>query len=117
MDKTGRARIYDKHLVKRSSGGIGAPLEHEDGTPQLGDCVKTNVVITPQKAAELNADWANKELPITYYYKEREVKPEKEEKPEARLALEKEATELGVKFRDNIGNEKLKQKIEEEKAK
>jgi hypothetical protein len=105
------AKTYDKYVVKRGATGTGKPSKNEDGTPVLGDKVKTNVVITPYKADILNQGWDNPNVPVTYYYKEVEEIEENEEKSEARLALEKEATDLGIKFRDNIGDQKLSEKI------
>lgn len=113
MSKNVQARIYDKYLVKRASGGIGIPLKKEDGSPELGDVVKTNIKITPYKASLLNEGWDNKAHPISYFYKEQEQKPEKSEE---RLLIEEEAQKLGVKFRDNIGDAKLKEKINEAKG-
>lgn len=42
---------------------------------------------------------------------------EKRKKAEERLALEKEANDLKIQFRSDIGDDKLREKIETEKAK
>lgn len=107
-----RAKTYNKHVVSRSVGG-GSVRKNEDGSPVLDECVKTNIRITPEMADTLNHGWDSVEKPLAFYYVE--VKEEKKEsiKSDARIALEAEATELGIKFRDNIGDEKLQQKINE----
>lgn len=111
------ARTYSKYYVKRKPGSK-EPMLNEDGSPVLGDLVKDNIRITPSKADILNFGWDNKELYVTFYYVEQKsAKQEpKAEKSEARLAMEKEADKLGVKFRENIGDEKLQFKINEAKG-
>lgn len=107
-----KAKTYSKFFVKRKPGSK-EPMVNEDGSPVLGDLVKDNIRISPYKANILNEGWDNKELYVTFYYVEQEAK---EEKSEARLAMEKKAEELGIKFRDNIGDEKLQSKINEAKG-
>lgn len=107
-----KAKTYSKFFVKRKPGSK-EPMVNEDGSPVLGDLVKDNIRISQYKANILNEGWDNKELYVTFYYVEQETK---EKKSEARLAMEKEAEELGIKFRDNIGDEKLQSKINEAKG-
>lgn len=112
-----KAKTYSKYFVKRKPGSK-EPMVNEDRSPVLGDLVKNNIRISPYKADILNSGWDNKELYVTFYYVEQEEAKEepKNEKSEARLAMEKEANELGIKFRDNIGDEKLQEKINEAKG-
>lgn len=106
-----RVRTYNKHVVQRVPGTKRIKKD-ENGNPELGDIVKTKVRETPESIEILNEGWDNEDHPISYYYVQVEQKADKKiVKSEERKGLEKEATDLGIKFRDNIGDAKLKEKI------
>ncbi|MFZ7121776.1 MAG: hypothetical protein ACOWWH_12620 [Eubacteriaceae bacterium] len=106
-----RVKTYNKYYVKRSIDGKTAH-KNEDGSPVLGDIHKTKLRLTPEQAEELNFGWDSPEKPLSFFCKEVE---EEETKTEERIALELEAEELGIKFRSNISDEKLQEKINEVK--
>lgn len=93
---------YNKHYLKRDPAS-GRVLVNE-GKPVLGEVAKKDCPLEERHVRVLNKSWKNTGI----YYAPME---EKGTKSDARLALEKEATELGVKFRDNIGDDKLQEKI------
>lgn len=104
-----KAKTYNKYLVTRTVGGKGVK-KNEDGTPVLGECVKTNIRITPDLAELLNHGWDSIEKPISFYHQEVKERVVNEKTPE-RIELESEAKELGVQFRENIGDDTLKERI------
>jgi hypothetical protein len=61
--------------------------------------------------SERDADTNNRQTRFNFLHYELA----KVEKSEERIALETEAKELGIKFRDNIGDAKLLEKINEAK--
>jgi hypothetical protein len=75
--------------------------------PVLGEIAKKDCPLEVWHIKTLNRSWKNTGI----YYAPMEVEEVEETKSDARLALEKEATELGIKFRDNIGDDKLQEKI------
>lgn len=109
MEKKPLVKTYTKYYVKRSIDGRIAK-KNEDGSPVLGDVHKGNIRITPAQAGELNYGWDSREKPLSFYYKEDEVKDKKSEK---RIELESKANELEIKFRADISDEKLEEKINE----
>jgi len=93
---------YNKHYVKRDPATLKVLIE--DNKPVLGDIAKSDCPLEDQHVRTLNRSWKN--TGIFFAKVEKEVA-----KTGARLALETEATELGIKFRDNIGDDKLQEKI------
>jgi hypothetical protein len=93
---------YNKHYVKRDPG-TGDVLKKGD-KPVLGDIAKPGCPLETWHVNTLNSGW---ELSGIYFAEA----TEEPTKSDARLALEKEADELGVTYRDNIGDEKLQEKI------
>ncbi len=110
---TRRARVYTKYLVKRSIDGKTAKKDVQNN-PILTDVMKTNIVITPEQAAELNFGWDSIEKPVSFFYKE--VKEEKPNDKEERKELFTEAKELGLEVAKNIKTEELKGRIANHKA-
>jgi hypothetical protein len=94
-------KFYDKHYVKKNPAT--GDILIEDGNPVLGEIAKKGCPLPEKYVKVLNRSWKNTGIFFA------EVK--KEAKTDARLALEKEATELDIKFRDNIGDDKLQEKI------
>ena len=97
---------YNKHYLKRNPSDNSVIVE--DGKPVLGEVAKYDCPLEDHHVKALNRSWKNTGI----FYAEVE---EKETKSDARLALEKEAEELGIKFRDNIGDDKLQEKINKAK--
>ena len=101
---------YNKHYLKRNPA-TGEILV-EDEKPVLGELAKSDCPLEVRHATILNKDWRTTGI----FYAIVENKPiKKAEKSEARLALESEANDLGVSFRDNIGDDKLLEKINKAK--
>jgi len=100
---------YDKYYVERDRHS-GMAVE-KDGEPVLEKLEKGGCPLEEKHVRILNRSWRKTGI----YYQKQEVKEIKIGKSDKRLALEKEADELGVKFRENIGDEKLEQKINEAK--
>lgn len=103
-----RAKVYDKYQVIRSVGGN--ILKDDKDKPILklsNEPIKTNIVITPEMAEQLNSSWDSVDKPLSYYYKE--VKPAKSEKDE----LYEKAKSLGLEVDKRMGVEKLKELIKE----
>jgi hypothetical protein len=94
---------YDKVYVKRDPATGDVIVEN--GEPILNEVAKHGCPLEERHVAILNRSWKKTGV----YYAE--VKEESKPKSDARLALEQEATELGISFRDNIGDEKLQEKI------
>lgn len=103
-------KSYDKYYVERDPA-TGYPLIKADKTPELGKCAKKDCRLEPRHVKNLNRGWENSGV----YFVEVKAKKEIIEKSEARLALEKEAVELGIKFNPKIGDDKLEIKINEKK--
>lgn len=93
---------YNKYYLKRNPADNSVLVD--DGNPVLGDLAKADCPLEDWHIRALNKSWKN--TGVFYALVE-----EKETKSDARIALEKEATELGIKFRDNIGDDKLQEKI------
>jgi hypothetical protein len=113
-----RARTYNKYVVKTSVGGK-EKLKNEDGSPKLGDLVKTNVRITPEQAETLNHGWDSTEHRLTYYYVEvkNEVQQDNEiPDKDKRKQLFAEAEEMGLDVPKNIKTDKLEERIANHKG-
>lgn len=106
-----RAKVYDKYVVARSVGGRSVK-KNNDGSPVLGEKVKTNIIVTEDLAETLNFGWDSTEMALTYFYKE-VVKEDTNNEKELLLA---EAKELGLDVDGRTGLEKLKQLINESKS-
>lgn len=106
-----RAKVYDKYVVARSVGGRSVK-KNKDGSPVLGELVKTNVIITEDLAETLNFGWDSTEMALTYFYKE-VVKEDLNAEKELLLT---EAKGLGLDVDGRTGIEKLKQLINEAKT-
>lgn len=108
-----RAKVYTKYLVKRSIDGKTAQKD-EKGNPILTDVMKTNIVITPEQAAELNHGWDSTEKPVSFYYKEDEVEEGDELDSLTKDQLVAKCNELGL---ETTGNKpELKERIANHKA-
>lgn len=94
---------YNKHYVKRDPSDLSVMIE--GGNPILGDIAKSDCPLEDRHVKILNKDWRKTGIYFT------KVETENKVKSDVRLALEDEATELGIKFRDNIGDDKLQEKI------
>lgn len=109
-------KTYSKYVVQRSVGGREVKKE-KDGSPVLGECVKTGVRISQEQAEMLNYGWDSSEKPLSFYFKE--ISTEDEEK-----AIRKEAFKKAtIMFEDgkldgmpakNISTEKLLNLIKED---
>jgi hypothetical protein len=100
-------KSYDKYYVKRDpSNGM---IIQEGNEPILGECAKSDCRLTPRHATILNKGWKNSGV----YFKEviKEVIEPVAEEGDVRLALEVSAKELGISFRADISDEKLKERI------
>lgn len=106
-------KSYDKYYLKKdpSTGYVMV----EDGEPVLGEVAKTDCRLEPRHVKVLNKGW--KMSGVLFVEVKPAVKAEPIIKSDARLALEAEAKELGIKFNPKIGDVKLKEKIETEKNK
>jgi len=102
-------KSFDKHYVKRDPANMERILI-KDEKPILGEIAKPDCRLEQRHANILNKNWQQTGI----FYKESPTKNKKEEKTEERIDLEAEATKLGLKFMANIGDEKLKSRIEEE---
>ena len=98
---------YNKHYLKRDPSSQRVMVV--EGKPVLGEVAKKDCPLEDWHVKALNKSWEKTGI----YYVEMEVKKEvvKATKSEARLKLESEAEELGINYRDNIGDEKLQEKI------
>ena len=101
---------YKKHYCKRDPQTSEIMLNN-DKAPIKGEFIR-NTRITESLAEELNAQWKGS----GYIWVKAEEEKKESKKSEERLLLEKEAQELGIKFRETIGDEKLKDKINEKKG-
>ena len=102
---------FDKYCLKRDHK-TGYVLV-EDGKPIFDELLKGGCPLEQKHANILNKSWKQTGI---YYNEVKEKKIDPIEKSEERIALEKEATDLGIRFRENIGDEKLKLKINEIKS-
>lgn len=104
---------YNKHYVKRNpadqrimiSGGKDVDGKIIGGEPVLGDIAKKDCPLEEHHVATLNRSWKKTGIfyaPMVY---------EPVEKSPERLEMEQQASELGIKFRENIGDDKLQEKI------
>ena len=98
---------YNKHYVKRDPATLSILIE--DGNPVLGEIAKKDCPLEDRHVRILNKDWETTGI----FYAEMKTVVKDLVKSDARLALESQANELGVKFRDNIGDDKLQEKINE----
>lgn len=105
MDKN--KKLFNKHYVKRDPSNQKLMFD-EKGNGIPGDFIR-DVPLLPQMADELNEQSENHGY-VWVLAKESEPV----EKSEKRLQLEAEAKELGISFRDNIGDDKLQEKINKE---
>ena len=98
---------YNKHYLKRDPSSQRVMVV--DGKPVLGEVAKKDCPLEDWHVKALNKSWKKTGV----YYVEMKVKKEAVDvtKSDTRLKLESEAEELGIKFRDNIGDEKLQEKI------
>ena len=105
---------YNKHYCKRDPELLKVIVE--DDAPVLGEISKSDIPLDDSTVRILNANWEESGI----YYAEAKGKQTPPQPPiiktPERIELEKEATELGIKFRDNIGSEKLQEKINEKKG-
>jgi len=103
---------YNKHYVKRNPA-TGNVIE-EDNMPVLGEIAKSGCPLEDNHVLIINKSWKSSGIYLVEV-KSAESKDLKISvtKNDARLALEAEATELGIKFRENIGDDKLQEKINE----
>ena len=106
-----KTKHYDKYYVKRnpSTGDV----ESDNGKPVLGELAKADCPLEERHAIILNKGWQMSG--VFFVEREEEIEVDVNEKSQERLTLEKEANELGIKFRENIGDEKLKLKIQQKK--
>lgn len=109
-------KSFNKHYLKRDPADREKVIE-QDGKPVLGEIAKTDCRLEQRHANILNKNWRQTGI---YYQEVHSTSLSKKDVDkvldEARIALEKEATELGIKFRENIGDEKLQLKIKEAKG-
>lgn len=94
---------FNKHYVKRDPSNNKMMFDN-DGNAVPGDFIR-DTTITEGLASELNSQSKHHGTVWVKAEKEAEVKSGK------RVAIEKEAEELGVKYRENISDEKLQEKI------
>lgn len=104
-------KSYDKYYLEINPA-TGYVVE-KDGKPVLGKLAKSDCRLEPRMVKTLNIGWQNSG--VFFIEVKPVVKPVVKPKSDARLALEAEAIELEIKFRDNIGSEKLQVKINEAK--
>lgn len=98
---------YNKHYVKRDPATLSFLIE--DNKPVLGEIAKSDIPLEDKHIRILNKDWETTGI----FFAEMKAEAKESVKSDARLALEDQANELGVKFRENIGDDKLQEKINE----
>jgi hypothetical protein len=108
-------KSYDKYYVKKHPATGYAIVE--DGKPVLGELAKSDCRLEPRHVNTLNKGWENSGVYFKEVVKEINTSDDEDDKIEARLSLEEEATKLGINFRSNIGDDKLQEKINEVKNK
>ena len=91
------SKFYDKCFLK---------IDHNTGkfTKEVDKVAKHGCPLEERHVKILNRSWETNGI---LYMEVNEEKP----KSDTRLKLEAEAKELGITFRDNIGDEKLQEKI------
>jgi hypothetical protein len=107
-------KSYDKYYVKKNPSTN--EILNDDGKPILGELAKRDCRLEPRHVKVLNRGWQQSGVYFKEVKKETPITKPPKEKSEARLALEKEASDLGINFNPKIGDAKLQLKINEKKA-
>ena len=106
-------KSFNKYYVKRNYA-TGEVLTQND-KPILGDIAKSDCRLSQRNADILNKTWERSGI----YYSEVQTNDSNKtsNNDKIRQALITEANSLGISFRDNIGNDKLQERINEFKNK
>ena len=116
-------KSYDKYYLKKNPATN--EIAGNGKKPILGECAKRDCRLEPRHVVILNRGWQNsgvyyvevvkkaEEVPVEKKVEREDGKKSSNEtdKTEFRISLEKKADELGIKYRANVGDEKLEERI------